>query len=42
MAKMKYPEGDHDNVKQKKIHDKVKKKNVTREREKEYDGLTLR
>ena len=42
MAKMKYAEGDHDNVKQKKIHDKVKKKNVTREREKEYDGLTLR
>ena len=42
MAKMKYPEGDHDNVKQKKIHDKVKKKNVTRERKKEYDGLTLR
>ena len=34
MAKMKYAEGDHDNVKQKKIHDKVKKKNVTRERKK--------
>jgi len=42
MAKMKYAEGDHDNVKQKKIHDKVVKKSVTREREKEYDGLTLR
>ena len=42
MAKMKYPEGDHDNVKQKKLHDKVEKKNVTREREKEYDGLTLK
>ena len=42
MAKMKYPEGDHDNVKQKKIHDKVVKKFQKREREKEYDGLTLR
>ena len=42
MAKMKYAEGDHDNVKQKKLHDKVVKKSVTREREKEYDGLTLR
>jgi len=42
MAKMKYAEGDHDNVKQKKIHDKVVKKFQKREREKEYDGLTLR
>ena len=42
MAKMKYAEGDHDNVKQKKLHDAVVKKSVTREREKEYDGLTLR
>ena len=42
MAKVKPVEGAYDNVKQKKIHDKVKKKNVTREREKEYDGLTLR
>ena len=42
MAKIKYTEGDHDNVKQKKIHDKVVKKFQKREREKEYDGLTLR
>ena len=42
MAKMKYAEGDHDNVKQKKIHDKVVKKFQKREREKEYDGLTLK
>ena len=42
MAKMKYPEGDHDNVKQKKIHDKVLKRNEKREKNKEYDGLTLR
>ena len=42
MAKIKPVEGTYDNVKQKKIHDKVKKKNVTREREKEYDGLTLK
>ncbi len=42
MAKMNYPEGDHDNVKQKKLHDKVVKKFQKREREKEYDGLTLK
>ena len=42
MAEITYAEGDHDNVKQKKIHDKVVKKSVTREREKEYDGLTLK
>jgi len=42
MAKVKYAEGDHDNVKQKKLHDKVVKKSETREKKKEYDGLTLR
>jgi len=42
MAKIKPVEGDHDNVKQKKLHDKVVKKFQKREREKEYDGLTLK
>ena len=42
MAKVEYAEGDHDNVKQKKIHAGQVKKSETREREKEYDGLTLR
>ena len=42
MAKIKPVEGTYDNVKQKKIHDKVVKKFQKREREKEYDGLTLR
>jgi len=42
MAKMKPVEGTYDNVKQKKLHDKVVKKSETREKKKEYDGLTLR
>ena len=42
MAKIKQVEGTYDNVKQKKLHDAQVKKSETREREKEYDGLTLR
>ena len=42
MAKIKQVEGTYDNVKQKKLHDDQVKKSETREREKEYDGLTLR
>jgi len=42
MAKIKPVEGTYDNVKQKKLHDKVLKRNEKREREKEYDGLTLK
>ena len=42
MAKIKPVEGTYDNVKQKKLHDAQVKKSETREREKEYDGLTLR
>ena len=42
MAKVKSVEGTYDNVKQKKLHDKVVKKFQKREREKEYDGLTLK
>ena len=42
MAKVKPVEGAYDNVKQKKLHDKVVKKFQKREREKEYDGLTLK
>ena len=42
MAKVKPVEGTYDNVKQKKLHDKVVKKFQKREREKEYDGLTLK
>ena len=42
MAKIKSVEGTYDNVKQKKLHDDQVKKSETREREKEYDGLTLR
>jgi|GEM_PF-2205052 len=42
MAKIKQVEGTYDNVKQKKLHDKLVKKNEKREREKEYDGLTLK
>ena len=40
--KLKPVEGTYDNVKQKKLHDDQVKKSETREREKEYDGLTLR
>ena len=40
--KLKPVEGTYDNVKQKKLHDAQVKKSETREREKEYDGLTLR
>ena len=42
MAKIKPVEGTYDNVKQKKLHDKLVKRNEKREREKEYDGLTLK
>ena len=42
MAKIKPVEGTYDNVKQKKLHDKLVKKFEKREREKEYDGLTLK
>ena len=42
MAKLKQAKGKHDNVKQKKIHAGEVKKSETREKEKEYDGLTLR
>ena len=42
MAEVTYAEGDHNNEKQKKIHDEVVDKSETREREKEYDGLTLK
>ena len=42
MAKIKQVEGTYDNVKQKKLHDAQVKKSETREREKEYDGLTLK
>ena len=42
MAKVKPVEGTYDNVKQKKLHDKVVKRNEKRERKKEYDGLTLK
>ena len=42
MAKIKPVKGTYDNVKQKKLHDAQVKKSETREREKEYDGLTLR
>ena len=42
MAKIKPVEGTYDNVKQKELHDAQVKKSETREREKEYDGLTLR
>ena len=42
MAKIKQVEGTYDNVKQKKLHDKLVKRNEKREREKEYDGLTLK
>ena len=42
MAKLKQAKGKHDNVKQKKLHAGQVKKSETREREKEYDGLTLR
>ena len=40
--KLKPVEGTYDNVKQKKLHDDQVKKSETRERKKEYDGLTLR
>ena len=42
MAEVTYAEGDHDNKKQKKIHDELVDKIETREKEKEYDGLTLK
>ena len=42
MAEVTYAESGHDNEKQKKIHDKVVEKAETREKEKEYDGLTLK
>ena len=42
MAKVEYAEGKHDNVKQKKLHAGQVKKSETREKDKEYDGLTLR
>ena len=42
MAKITPVEGTYDNVKQKELHDAQVKKSETREREKEYDGLTLR
>ena len=41
MAEVTYADGDHTNEKQKKIHDKLVDKIETREKEQEYDGLTL-
>ena len=42
MAEVTYAEDGHDNKKQKKIHDELVDKIETREKEKEYDGLTLK
>ena len=42
MAKVEYADGKHDNVKQEKLHAGQVKKSETREKDKEYDGLTLR
>ena len=42
MAEVTYADGDHTNEKQKKIHDKLVDKIETREKEQEYDGLTLK
>ena len=42
MAEVTYAKGDHTNEKQKELNDKKLKENETREREKEYDGLTLK
>ena len=42
MAEVTYAKGDHTNEKQKELHDQRLKENETREREKEYDGLTLK
>ena len=42
MAEVTYADGDHTNKKQKKIHDEVVDQAETREKNKEYDGLTLK
>ena len=42
MTKITYENGKHDSGKQKKLHESLVKKSETREKEKEFDGLTLR